>query len=83
MKFVASWRKFLGNLGLPGGAGAVGSARNQIVASWRRGVVAQILGYRAHKATFRKRSALPITLTLDRLMAAAAIIGDSSMPETG
>lgn len=36
-----------------------------------------------HKRALRKRSALPITETELRLMAAAAMIGDSSRPNTG
>ncbi len=38
---------------------------------------------RCHKASLRKRSALPMTETDERLMAALAIMGDSSRPNTG
>ena len=37
----------------------------------------------SYTLTFRSRSALPMTLTDDSAMAAAAIIGDSRMPKAG
>ena len=37
----------------------------------------------SYNLTRRSRSALPITDTLEALMAAAAIIGDSNRPNTG
>ena len=36
-----------------------------------------------HKCWVRRRRALPMTLTDDRAMAAAAIIGDSNHPKAG
>ncbi len=36
-----------------------------------------------HSRTVRRRMALPITLTDDSAMAAAAMIGDSRMPKSG
>jgi len=36
-----------------------------------------------HKTSLRRRSALPMTETDERLMAALAIMGDSSRPNTG
>ena len=38
---------------------------------------------RPHSFTFRSRNAFPITLTLENVMAALAIIGLSSSPNTG
>lgn len=38
---------------------------------------------KSYSRTFRKRSALPTTLTDDSAIAAAAMIGDSMMPKAG
>ena len=38
---------------------------------------------RSHRCTARSRSALPMTLTDERAMAAAAMMGDSRMPNVG
>jgi hypothetical protein len=40
-------------------------------------------GQRCYTVVLRRRSALPTTLTDDSAMAAAAITGDSRMPNTG
>ena len=45
--------------------------------------VVSILLLRCHRCAARSRSALPMTLTDERAMAAAAMMGDSRMPNVG
>jgi hypothetical protein len=60
-------------------ARARGNPSEPIIPSTLRPVV----GPECHNLTARSRIALPITLTDDKAMAAAAMIGESRMPKNG
>ena len=77
----ATWRRLATALGLyPAAAARPGADRRTAGGRRRRH---RALGGRQSRSMLRRRSALPTTDTDEKLMAAAAMIGDSRMPKAG